>query len=156
MTQLLKLRDEVLDLDDLSDSPTHGRLHPGPLPHPATSLSRSQQGNAGSHTARRVCRYGIIRYRCPARRGILSAPTQRRRLPVHASRPASPVHPFYFAYIHDSGNIRYRLRQRPADAGRVRGGGSRRKQLPLPSFATALTKKLNRAATWRSYEKLLN
>ena len=60
-TQLLKLRDQVLDLDDLSDSPTLGDFT---LDHFLTQLLRYLEANKDALEAMppgRVRRYGIIR-----------------------------------------------------------------------------------------------
>ena len=77
--QLLRLRDEVLDLDDLSDSPTMGDFT---LDHFLTQLLRYLEANKDALEAMPPGVYAVSgdrpRHGSSTRRDFLPAPAQRR------------------------------------------------------------------------------
>ena len=105
--QLLRLRDEVLDLDDLSDGPTMGDFT---LDHFLTQLLRYLEANKDELEAMPPGVYAVSGSGASAevQPGVIFCLRQRNAGDVGArQRAASPVHPFYFVYLRDAGSIRY-------------------------------------------------
>ena len=107
--QLLRLRDEVLDLDDLSDGPTMGDFT---LDHFLTQLLRYLEANKDELEAMPPGVYAVAGDGAGAgaevQPGVIFCLRQRNAGDVGArQRAASPVHPFYLVYLHDNGSIRY-------------------------------------------------
>ena len=105
--QLLRLREEVLDLDDLSDGPTMGDFT---LDHFLTQLLRYLEANKDALEAMPPGVYAVSGDGAGAevQPGVIFCLRQRNAGDVGSrQRAASPVHPFYFVYLHDNGNIRY-------------------------------------------------
>ena len=105
--QLLRLREEVLDLDDLSDGPTMGDFT---LDHFLTQLLRYLEANKDELEAMRPGVYAVSGDGAGAevQPGVIFFLRQRNAGDIGSrQRAASPVHPFYFVYLHDNGNIRY-------------------------------------------------
>ncbi len=105
--QLLRLREEVLDLDDLSDGPTMGDFT---LDHFLTQLLRYLEANKDALEAMPLGVYAVAGDEGGAevQPGVIFCLRQRNAGDVGSrQRAASPVHPFYFVYLHDNGNIRY-------------------------------------------------
>ena len=103
--QLLKLRDEVLTMDDLDDGPTMGDFT---LDHFLTQLLRYLEANKDKLEAMPPGVYAVAESSAEAQPGVVFCLRQRNAAEAGSrQRPASPVHPFYFVYIHDNGNIRY-------------------------------------------------
>ena len=103
--QLLRLREEILDLDDLSDGPTMGDFT---LDHFLTQLLRYLEANKDVLEAMPPGVYAVAPSSADAQPGVVFFLRQRNAGAAGSrQRPASPVHPFYLVYLHDSGNIRY-------------------------------------------------
>ena len=103
--QLLKLRDEILDLDDLSDAPALGDFT---LDHFLTQLLRYLEANKDKLEAMPPGVYAVAESSAEAQPGVVFCLRQRNAGDASSHRrPASPVHPFYFAFIHANGNIRF-------------------------------------------------
>ena len=105
--QLLRLRDEILDLDDLSDAPTLGDFT---LDHFLTQLLRYLEANKDRLEAIPPGAYAVAGNGMggEVRPGVIFFLRQRNTAqPDPRQRAASPVHPFYLAYVHQDGNIRY-------------------------------------------------
>ena len=105
--QLLRLREEILDLDDLSDGPTMGDFT---LDHFLTQLLRYLEANKDELEAMRPGVYAVARDRAgtQAQPGVIFCLRQRNAGDtVSRQRAASPVQPFYLVYLHDNGGIRY-------------------------------------------------
>ena len=103
--QLLRLRDEIPDLDDLSDSPTLGDFT---LDHFLTQLLRYLEANKNALEAMPLGVYAVSGdANAAVQPGVIFCLRQRNASVDWRQRPASPVHPFYFVYLHDNGNIRY-------------------------------------------------
>ena len=105
--QLLRLREEVLDLDDLSDGPTMGDFT---LDHFLTQLLRYLEANKDALEAMPSGVYAVAGDGAggDVQPGVIFCLRQRNAGDIGSrQRAASPVHPFYFVYLHDNGNIRY-------------------------------------------------
>jgi len=103
--QLLKLRDEVLTIDDLDDGPVMSDFT---LDHFLTQLLRYLEANKDALEAMHPGVYAVAPSEPDAQPGVIFFLRQRNTAgPKQRQRPASPVHPFYFCYIQDNGNIRY-------------------------------------------------
>ena len=103
--QLLKLRDEVLTIDDLDDGPVMSDFT---LDHFLTQLLRYLEANKDALEAMHAGVYSVAPSGPDSQPGVIFFLRQRNA--AHAGsrqRPASPVHPFYFCYIQDNGNIRF-------------------------------------------------
>ena len=105
--QLLQLRDEILDLDDLSDAPALGDFT---LDHFLTQLLRYLEANKDRLEAMPPGVYAVADDRAggEVRPGVIFFLRQRNAAELDSRRrAASPVHPFYLVYLHDNGSIRY-------------------------------------------------
>ena len=105
--QLLKLRDEILDLDDLSDAPALGDFT---LDHFLTQLLRYLEANKDALEAMPPGVYAVANDDAggEAQPGVIFCLRQRNAGDVDTrQRAASPVHPHYLVYLHDDGRIRY-------------------------------------------------
>ena len=103
--QLLKLRDEVPNLDDLNDGPVMGDFT---LDYFLTQLLRYLEANKDALEAMPFGVYAVAASDADTRPGVVFCLRQRNTDDVGAGRrAASPVHPFYFVYLHDNGSIRY-------------------------------------------------
>ena len=152
-TQLLKLRDEVLDLDDLSDSPTLGDFT---LDHFLTQLLRYLEANKETLEAIPPGVYAVTESSADAQPGVVFFLRQRNVGDAGSrQRPASPVHPFYFAYIHDSGNIRFgcgNARQTLAVFEAAAAGQT----APITELCDRFDQETKQGRDMAQYEKLLN
>ena len=152
-TQLLKLRDEVLDLDDLSDSPTLGDFT---LDHFLTQLLRYLEANKDALEAMPPGVYAVTESSADAQPGVVFFLRQRNAGDAGSrQRPASPVHPFYFAYIHDSGNIRFgcgNARQTLA----VFEAAATGQTAPITELCDRFDQETKQGRDMAQYEKLLN
>ncbi len=105
--QLLRLREEVLDLEDLNDGPALGDFT---LDHFLTQLLRYLEANKDALEAMPPGVYAVAGDGPGAdiQPGVLFCLRQRNAGDVGSrQQAASPVHPFYFVYLHDNGSIRY-------------------------------------------------
>ena len=103
--QLLKLRDEVPNLDDLDDGPVMGDFT---LDYFLTQLLRYLEANKDALEAMPSGVYAVAASDANARPGVIFCLRQRNAGDVGGGRrAASPVHPFYLVYLHDNGSIRY-------------------------------------------------
>ena len=105
--QLLRLRDEVLDLDDLSDAPALGDFT---LDHFLTQLLRYLEANRDALEAMPPGVYAVAGAdeSGEVQPGVIFLLRQRNVGERSArQRVASPVHPFYMVYLHNDGRIRY-------------------------------------------------
>ena len=103
--QLLKLRDEVLIIDDLDDGPVMSDFT---LDHFLTQLLRYLEANKDALEAMPHGTYAVAPSEPDAQPGVIFFLRQRKATPAETrQRLASPVHPFYFCYIRDNGNIRF-------------------------------------------------
>ena len=103
--QLLKLRDEVLTIDDLDDGPVMSDFT---LDHFLTQLLRYLEGNKDALEAMPWGVYAVTPSEADVQPGVIFFLRQRNAADAGPrQRPASPVHPFYFCYIHDNGSIRF-------------------------------------------------
>ncbi len=152
-TQLLKLRDQVLDLDDLSDSPTLGDFT---LDHFLTQLLRYLEANKDSLEAMPPGVYAVTESSADGQPGAIFFLRQRNVGNAGSrQRPASPVHPFYFAYIHKGGNIRFgcgNARQTLAMFEAAVAGQT----APITEFCDRFDQETKQGRDMAQYEKLLN
>ena len=105
--QLLRLRNEILDLDDLSDSPALGDFT---LDHFLTQLLRYLEANRDKLEAMPPGVYAIAPDGTGGeiQPGIVLCLRQHNAAELDSRRrAASPVHPFYLVYLRDDGSIRY-------------------------------------------------
>ena len=151
--QLLKLRDEVLTMDDLDDGPTMGDFT---LDHFLTQLLRYLEANKDKLEAMPPGVYAVAESSAEAQPGVVFCLRQRNAAdPGSRQRLASPVHPFYFVYIQDNGNIRYgctNARQtlavfEPAAAGQA---------TPIVELCDRFDHETAQGRNMAHYDKLLN
>ena len=108
--QLLKLRDEILDLDDLVDNPTMSDFT---LDHFFIQLLRYLERNKAELESMPLGAYAIAdndsaSLRVNTQPGVIFFLRQRNAANNESGQQfSSPVHPYYFVYIQDNGAIRY-------------------------------------------------
>ena len=107
--QLLLLREEIRDLDDLADNVVMGDFT---LDHFFTQLLRYLERNREELEATPLGAYAVTDGAGdPAadtlRPGVIFFLRQRNAATDRRQQPASPVHPYYTVYIRDDGHIRY-------------------------------------------------
>ena len=104
--QLMRLREEVLDLDDLSDTVVMSDLS---MDYFLAQLRQYLEQNKEELEATPLGAYAIARNpRDGPGAGVVFVLRQRNAAAAtHRQRVASPVHPFYLVYIRDDGTIRY-------------------------------------------------
>ena len=103
--QLLKLREEVLDLDDLDDTPTVSDFT---LDYFFAQLLRYLEKNRDELEQTPDGAYAVTRTTHAASGpGVIFFLRHRHAGAQTGQRTASPVHPFYLVYIQDDGRIRY-------------------------------------------------
>ena len=110
--QLQKLRQEVLDLDDLADGVVMSDFT---LDHFFAQLLRYLETNREQLEATPLGAYAVTPAVGPEpvegpgapRPGVIFVLCQRNAGTDRRQKPASPIHPFYAVYIHDDGHIRY-------------------------------------------------
>ena len=105
--QLLRLREEILDLDDLNDAPTMGDFT---LDHFLTQLLRYLEANKDALEAMPSGVYAVAGDQAgsEAQPGVIFCLRQRNAGDGDGrQQAASPVHPYYLVYLHDDGRIRY-------------------------------------------------
>ena len=103
--QLLRLLDEVPDLDDLDDSPSMSDLT---LDHFFTQLLQYLKKNQRELEELPPGAYAVADDSAERiRPGVIFLLRHRRGELAHGERVASPVQPFYLAYILDDGRVRF-------------------------------------------------
>ena len=104
--QLLKLREEILDMDDLNDGPVMSDFT---LDHFLAQLLRYLERNRDELEALPSGVYAVTEDRPDAAPSGVIFFLRQRNAGAAAGHPpvASPVHPYYFVYIRDDGTIRY-------------------------------------------------
>ena len=102
--QLLRLKEEILDMDDLDDGPVMSDFT---LDHFMAQLLRYLERNRDELESLPNGVYAVADDDA-ARPGVVFLLRQRNAAAVSAGRRvASPVHPFYLVYVRDDGGIRY-------------------------------------------------
>ena len=151
--QLLKLREEILDLDDLSDAPALGDFT---LDHFLTQLLRYLEANKDKLEAMPPGVYAVAESSAEAQPGVVFCLRQRSAAEAGSrQRLASPVHPFYLVYIQDNGNIRYgcgNARQALAVFEAAAAG----KAAPIVELCDRFDRETAQGHDMTQYEKLLN
>ena len=102
--QLQRLREQILVMDDLDDGPTMGDFT---LDYFITQLLRYLQRNRDALEAMPPGVYAVTELAADAQPGVIFVLRQRNASIDRRQRLASPVHPYYFAYIHRDGTIRF-------------------------------------------------
>ncbi len=103
--QLMKLRDEVLDLDDLDDTPT---ISDFTLDYFFAQLLRYLEKYRDELEKMPDGAYAITRTAAGAPRPGVIFFLRHRHAGTHiGQRTPSPIHPFYLVYIQDDGRIHY-------------------------------------------------
>ena len=151
--QLLKLRDEAMTIDDLDDGPVMSDFT---LDHFLTQLLRYLEANKDTLEAMPHGVYAVTPSEADAQAGVIFFLRQRNAAQAGPrQRPASPVHPFYFCYIQDNGNIRF-------------GCGNARQTLavyeaaatgitaPITELCDRFDRETQRGRDMSLYDKLLN
>ena len=153
--QLRRLREEVLDLDDLSDGPMMGDFT---LDHFLTQLLRYLEANKDALEAMPSGVYTVTGDApgSDAQPGVIFCLRQRNAGDVGSrQKVASPVHPFYFVYLHDSGSIRYgcaNARQALAVFGATTAGET----APITELCDRFDQETDQGRDMSRYDKLLN
>lgn len=103
--QLLKLREEIPDLDDLSDAPV---LADFTLDDFLTQLLRYLERNRAALEAMPSGVYAVTEDAAgKAQPGVIFCLRQRNASPDKQHRPTSPLHPHYLVHVQSNGAIRY-------------------------------------------------
>ena len=102
--QLLKLRDQIVDLDDLTDTPTMSDFT---LDYFFAQLLRYLEKNRDELEQTPKGVYALAEPTGSTRPGVLFVLRQRHDTVETGQRLASPVHPFYLVYVQRDGKIRY-------------------------------------------------
>ncbi len=103
--QLEQLREEVIDLDDLSDGVVMSDFT---LDYFFTQLLKYLERNRAKLEATPKGAYAVTKYEAnPTEKGVifflhLKNPSENKQ-----EKNASPIHPYYTVYIRDNGDIRY-------------------------------------------------
>ena len=149
--QLLKLRDEIPDLDDLSDAPV---LADFTLDDFVAQLLRYLERNKAALEAMPPGVYAVTGDE-KAQPGVIFCLRQRNASTDKQHRPASPLHPYYLVYIRNSGAIRYGcgsarnilMAFEAAAAGQTR---------PMVQLCQRFDQETRNGRQMDDYEKLLN
>ena len=151
--QLLKLREEVLTIDDLDDGPVMGDFT---LDHFLTQLLRYLQANKDALEAMPHGVYAVAPSTADAQPGVIFFLRQRNASDAGPrQRPASPVHPFYFCYIHDNGDIRFGCGS-ARQALAVFEAAAVGKTAPLTALCDRFDRETKQGRDMSFYDKLLN
>lgn len=102
--QLLKLREQIVDLDDLTDTPTMSDFT---LDYFFTQLLRYLEKNQEELKQAPEGIYAVAEPSTGVRPGVVFVLRQRQEMVETGQRVASPVHPFYLVYIQHDGRVRY-------------------------------------------------
>ena len=102
--QLLKLREEVLDLDDLDDTPT---ISDFTLDYFFAQLLRYLEKNRDELEQTPDGAYAVTQAGTAVPPGVIFFLRHGRRATRIGQRTASPIHPFYLVYIQNDGRIRF-------------------------------------------------
>ena len=153
--QLLRLREEVLTIDDLDDGPVMGDFT---LDYFLSQLLRYLEANKDALEAMPRGVYAVAGDDSggEAQPGAIFFLQQRNAGDDGGGRrPASPVHPYYFAYLHDNGNIRYgcaNARQILAVFEAAAAG----KTAPIRELCDRFDRETQQGRDMARYDKLLN
>ena len=149
--QLLKLRDQVLDLDDLDDAPVMGDFT---LDHFITQLLRYLEKNKDQLEEMPRGVYAVAEPVLEAMPGVVFFLRQRQAA-TRNRRQASPVHPFYFTYIQPDGAVRFgcgNARQTLAVFEAAAAG----KTQPITALCDRFDRETDQGRNMALYDKLLN
>ena len=152
--QLIKLRDDILPIDELDDGPVMGDFT---LDHFLTQLLRYLEANKDALEAMPPGVYAVSASDADtdARPGAIFFLRQRNTSDAGPrQRLASPVHPFYFCYIHDNGNIRFgcgNARQALAVFDAATAG----KTSPITELCDRFDRETDQGQDMTHYDKLL-
>ncbi len=102
--QLLRLRDEILDLEDLADGVVMSDFT---LDHFFAQLLRYLEQNKEELEATPPGAYAVTAPALGADSGVIFFLRQKKAGRDPRQKNASPVHPYYAVYIHHDGTIRY-------------------------------------------------
>ena len=102
--QLRQLREDILDLDDLADGPVMSDFT---LDHFIMQLLRYLQRNKDALEAMPPGVYAVAEATADVQPGVIFFLRQRNASAGPRHQPVSPVHPHYFVYIHEDGEVRY-------------------------------------------------
>ncbi len=152
--QLLRLREEVIDLEDLSDGPA---MTDFTLDHFMTQLLHYLAANKDEMEAMPFGVYGVAGKGPGAdvQPGVIFCLRQRNAADVGArQRAASPVHPFYFVYLHDNGTIRYGCAN-ARQALTVFEAAAAGKTAPITELCDRFDHETDQGRDMSSYDKLL-
>ncbi len=150
--QLLKLRGEVPDLDDLDDGPVLGDFT---LDHFFTQLLRYLERNKDVLETMPYGVYAITSPSAAVQPGVIFCLRQRNASAEQRQRPASPVHPFYFVYLLDNGNIRYGCAN-ARQTLEVFESATAGKAMPLAELCDRFDQDTTHGRNMAHYDKLLN
>ena len=100
--QTLRIMEEVIDMDELTDAPVMSDFT---LDYFLAQLLRYLERNRDELEAMPLGAYAVTDD--PDENGVIFFLRQRNASDDSRQAVASPVHPFYFVYIRDNGNIRY-------------------------------------------------
>ena len=151
--QLLKLREEIIDLDELEDSPT---LSDFTLDYFFAQLLQYLEKNRDQLEALPNGAYAVSAASAPTTAsGVVFFLRQRNTGASARPRRASPAHPFYLVYIRDDGQIRFGCANtkqaldvfEAASVGRVS---------PIPSLCDRFNAETDNGHDMTHYSGLLN
>ena len=153
--QLLRLREEVLDLDELDDSPTMGDFT---LDHFLMQLLRYLETKREELEKMPAGAYAVAPpdADADAQPGVIFLLRQRNAARLDArQRAPSPVHPLYICYIHDNGNIRFGCGNTRQALG-VFEAAAAGKTAPITALCDQFDRETQQGRDLSQYDKLLN
>ena len=149
--QLLRLRDEILDLDELDDSPAMSDFT---LDYFFAQLLQYLQQNREELEQIPVGAYAIAPAAAPAAPGVIFFLRQRRSQSRPGQRMASPVHPFYLVFIQEDGDIRFGCANTRQALGVFEAASAGRPE-PLLDLCDAFNRETENGRNMERYDELL-
>ena len=149
--QLLRLRDEILDLDELDDSPAMSDFT---LDYFFAQLLQYLQQNREELEQIPVGAYAMAPAAAPAAPGVIFFLRQRRSQSRPGQRMASPVHPFYLVFIQEDGDIRFGCANTRQALGVFEAASAGRPE-PLLDLCDAFNRETENGRNMERYDELL-
>ena len=152
--QLLKLREEILDMDELADGPVMSDFT---LDHFLAQLLRYLEKNRDMLEALPHGIYAVTEDRSSAIQPgvVFFLRQQNAALGSSRQRVASPVHPYYVVYVQDNGTIRFGCANARQALGVFESAASGRVE-PLTRLCDQFDRLTDFGKTMGHYDGLLN
>ena len=151
--QLLQLKEQTLDLDDLNDTPSMGDFT---LDYFFTQLLRYLETNKDALEAMPRGVYALAKANTNTEPGVIFFLRQNNASDAKPQQHfASPVHPFYFVYVQENGKIRYGCRNARQILAIFQAAAAGQDAL-ITQLCDRFDQDTNQGRTMDHYNKLLN